>query len=174
LFISGHEKGAVLGIREVAAQRVYVPMLALTHCDSAQITEKFGKDANYAFCGSQWDSRMTYTDRWFGNPQKYAELFNATFHYEPPYQAAESTATVEVFADAIARAGSLDRAKVRDAIAATDMMTFYGPIKFDATGKNIAKSMVMYQVQDQKYVVVAPAKWATGKPIFPAPQWDKR
>ncbi|HET7261659.1 MAG TPA: amino acid ABC transporter substrate-binding protein [Casimicrobiaceae bacterium] len=174
LFISGHEKGAVLGIREVAAQRVYVPMLALTHCDSAQITEKFGKDANYAFCGSQWDSRMTYSDRWFGNPQKYAELFNATFHYEPPYQAAESTATVEVFADAIARAGSLDRAKVRDAIAATDMMTFYGPIKFDATGKNIAKSMVMYQVQDQKYVVVAPAKWATGKPIFPAPQWDKR
>ncbi len=56
LFISGHEKGAVLGVRQVAAERVYVPMLALTHCDSAQIIEKFGKDANYAFCGSQWDS----------------------------------------------------------------------------------------------------------------------
>jgi branched-chain amino acid transport system substrate-binding protein len=174
LMISGHEKGAVLGIRQVAQQKVYVPMLALTHCDSAQITEKFGKDADYAFCGSQWDASLTYTDPWFGNPQNYAEMFKKAYNYEPPYQAAESTASVEVFADAIARAGSLDRDKVRDALANTDMMTFYGPVKFDATGKNIAKSMVMYQVQHEKYVVVAPSKWAEAKPIYPAPTWAAR
>ena len=174
LMISGHEKGAVLGIRQVAAEKVYVPMLALTHCDSAEITEKFGKDADYAFCGSQWDVSMTYTDRWFGNSQKYAAMFKQAFNYDPPYQAAESTASVEVFADAIERAGSLDKDKVRDALAKTDLMTFYGPVKFDATGKNIAKSMVMYQVQHEKYVVVAPAKWATAKPIYPAPTWAER
>jgi branched-chain amino acid transport system substrate-binding protein len=174
LMISGHEKGAVLGIRQVAAEKVYVPMLALTHCDSAEITEKFGKDADYAFCGSQWDASMTYTDRWFGNSQKYAAMFKQAFNYDPPYQAAESTASVEVFADAIERAGSLDKDKVRDALAKTDMMTFFGPVKFDATGKNIAKSMVMYQVQHEKYVVVAPAKWATAKPIYPAPTWAER
>jgi branched-chain amino acid transport system substrate-binding protein len=174
LFISGHEKGAVLGIRQVAAGKVHVPMLALTHCDSAQITEKFGKDSDYAFCGSQWDGSLTYSDRWFGNPQQYAALFKKEFNYDPPYQAAESSASVEVFADAIERAGSLDREKVRDALAKTDLMTFFGPVKFDATGKNVAKSMVMYQVQHEKYVVVAPAKWATAKPIYPAPAWDKR
>ena len=174
LMISGHEKGAVLGIRQVAAEKVYVPMLALTHCDSAEITEKFGKDADYAFCGSQWDASMTYTDRWFGNSQKYAAMFKQAFNYDPPYQAAESTASVEVFADAIERAGSLDKDKVRDALAKTDMMTFFGPVKFDATGKNIAKSMVMYQVQHEKYMVVAPAKWATAKPIYPAPTWAER
>jgi len=174
LMISGHEKGAVLGIRQVAAEKVYVPMLALTHCDSAEITEKFGKDADYAFCGSQWDVSMTYTDRWFGNSQKYAAMFKQAFNYDPPYQAAESTASVEVFADAIERAGSLDKDKVRDALAKTDMMTFFGPVKFDATGKNIAKSMVMYQVQHEKYVVVAPAKWAAAKPIYPAPTWAER
>ena len=174
LMISGHEKGAVLGIRQVAAEKVYVPMLALTHCDSAEITEKFGKDADYAFCGSQWDVSMTYTDRWFGNSQKYAAMFKQAFNYDPPYQAAESTASVEVFADAIERAGSLDKDKVRDALAKTDMMTFFGPVKFDATGKNIAKSMVMYQVQHEKYMVVAPAKWATAKPIYPAPTWAER
>ena len=174
LFISGHEKGAVLGIRQVAAEKVYVPMLALTHCDSAQITDKFGKDSDYAFCGSQWDDSLTYSDRWFGNPQKYAALFKKEFNYDPPYQAAESSASVEVFADAIERAGSLDREKVRDALAKTNLMTFFGPVKFDATGKNVAKSMVMYQVQHEKYVVVAPAKWATSKPVYPAPTWAKR
>jgi len=174
LMISGHEKGAVLGIRQVAQQNVYVPMLALTHCDSAQITEKFGKESEYAFCGSQWDVSLTYTDPWFGNSQNYADMFKKAYNYEPPYQAAESTASVEVFADAIARAGSLDRDKVRDALAKTDMMTFYGPVKFDETGKNVAKSMVMYQVQKQDYVVVAPSKWATAKPIYPAPTWAQR
>lgn len=174
LMISGHEKGAVLGIRQVAQDKVYVPMLALTHCDSAQITKKFGKDSDYAFCASQWDASLTYTDPWFGNAQKYAEAFRKAYNYDPPYQAAESTASVEVFADAIARAGSLDRDKVRDALAKTDLMTLYGPVKFDATGKNTAKSMVMYQVQHEDYVVVAPAKWATSKPIYPAPTWPQR
>jgi branched-chain amino acid transport system substrate-binding protein len=174
LMISGHEKGAVLGIRQVAQQKVYVPMLALTHCDSAQITEKFGKESEYAFCGSQWDMSLTYTDPWFGDSKNYAEMFKKTYNYEPPYQAAESTASVEVFADAIARAGSLDRDKVRDALAKTDLMTFYGPVKFDESGKNVAKSMVMYQVQKGDYVVVAPSKWATAKPIYPAPTWAQR
>ena len=174
LLVSGHDKGAILGIREVAAQEVYVPMLALTQCDSAQVIKKFGKEADYAFCSSQWDSRMTYNDRWFGTPAKYAALFKQTYGYEPPYQAAESSAPVEVFADAIERAGSLDPQKVRAALAATDMMTFYGPVRFDAAGKNVAKSMVMYQIQDERYVVVAPPRWATGKPIYPAPQWSAR
>jgi branched-chain amino acid transport system substrate-binding protein len=117
---------------------------------------------------------MTYTDRWFGNSQQYADMFKKAFNYDPPYQAAESTASVEVFADAIARAGSLDKEKVRNALAKTDLMTFYGPVKFDATGKNVAKSMVMYQVQNEDYVVVAPSKWASAKPVYPAPTWDKR
>jgi branched-chain amino acid transport system substrate-binding protein len=174
LMISGHEKGAVLGIRQVAEQKVYVPMLALTHCDSAQITEKFHKDADYAFCGSQWDVSMTYSDPWFGNSKAYADMFKKAFDYDPPYQAAESTASVEVFADAIKRAGSFDKDKVRDALASTDLMTFYGPVKFDRTGKNVAKSMVMYQVQHEDYVVVAPSKWAAGKPVYPAPTWAER
>jgi branched-chain amino acid transport system substrate-binding protein len=174
LLISGHDKGAILGIRQVAAQKVYVPMLALTHCDSAKVIKKFGKDANYAFCASQWDSNLTYKDRWFGNPQKFADDFKKAYNYDPPYQVAESAAAVEVFADAIERAGSLDPQKVRDALTKTDMVTFYGPVKFDSTGKNVGKSMVLYQIQNGKYVVVAPSKWAKTKPIYPAPQWDKR
>jgi branched-chain amino acid transport system substrate-binding protein len=47
------------------------------------------------------------------------------------------------------------------------MMTFFGPIKFDATGKNTAKPMVLYQVQNGDYKVVAPTKWAESKLIWP-------
>ncbi len=52
-------------------------------------------------------------------------------------------------------------------IAATDLPTFYGPIKFDASGKNIAKPMVLTQIVDGEYVVVVPEEWAAAKPIIP-------
>ena len=65
----------------------------------------------------------------------YAKRFKQRFNYEPPYQAAESSASVLTFVDAFQRAGSLDKEKVRDALAKTDLETFYGPIKFDSTGK---------------------------------------
>ncbi|GAB7542868.1 amino acid ABC transporter substrate-binding protein [Cupriavidus sp. 8B] len=174
LVVSGHEKGAVLAVRQVAEMQIDVPMLALTHCDSAQIIEKFGAKAEFAVCGSQWDRSLTYTDRWFGSAEQYARMFEQEYHYEPPYQAAESSASVLAFADAFERAGSFDTEKVREALARTDLMTFYGPIRFDKSGKNIAKSMVLYQVQDGKYKVVAPSRWASSRMIFPSPDWAHR
>jgi branched-chain amino acid transport system substrate-binding protein len=174
LAVSGHAKGAALAVRQVAEQQVDVPMLATTHCDSAQIAEKFPQQAEYAVCGSQWDASLKYSDRWFGTARQYAARFKQDFNYEAPYQAAESTASVLVFVDAFARAGSLDQKKVRDALASTDLQTFFGPIKFDQTGKNTVKPMVLYQVQKGRYVVVAPENVAEGKLIFPAPPWSQR
>ena len=94
---------------------------------------------------------------------------NLLILYEAPYQAAQSAAAVHVFADAFKRAQSLDAETVHDAIAATELETFYGPIKFDASGRNIAKPVVLTQVQGGKYVVVTPPKWATGTPVIPRP-----
>jgi branched-chain amino acid transport system substrate-binding protein len=72
-----------------------------------------------------------------------------------------------VYADAFEREKSFDTKKVRDAIAATKLMTFYGPIDFDETGKNVAKPMVLYQVQQGDYKVVSPERWAEAKLIYP-------
>jgi branched-chain amino acid transport system substrate-binding protein len=64
-----------------------------------------------------------------------------------PYQTAQASAAVLVFADAFERANSFDRDKVRDALSATDMETFYGDIKFAPEGNNIAKPMFYRQIQ---------------------------
>lgn len=174
LVVSGHDKGAALAIRQMEEMRVDVPMLALTHCDSADIIGMFGAAAEYTLCASQWASTLTYSDDLFGSAADFAVLFEETYGYAPPYQAAESAAAVQVFADAFERAGSFDKEAVRDAIAATDMETFYGNIKFDETGRNIAKPMVLFQVQDGEYVVVAPTKWAAAPVRWPTPPWSER
>ncbi len=167
LVVSGHAKGATLVTRQTAEMKVGAPMIATTHCDSAKIAETLGSAAEHILCASQWDRGLNYSDQWFGTAEEYAQRFEKEFNYAPPYQAAESTAAVLVYVDAFQRAGSFDTEKVRDAIAATDLMTFYGPIKFDETGKNIAKPMVLYQVQDGQYKVVAPTKWASAQLIYP-------
>jgi len=79
-----------------------------------------------------------------------------------------------VFADAFERAGSFDPAVVRDALAATDMMTFYGGINFDDAGRNIAKPMVLFQVQDGEYRVVYPSEASEAELRHPTPRWSER
>ena len=174
LVVSGHAKGATTAVRQIAELQVDVPMLAITHCDSAQVAENLGAAAEFTLCASQWASTLTYKDDLFGSAADYAKLFKQTYDYEPPYQAAESSAAVQVFADAFTRAGSLDPQAVRDAIAATEIETFYGNIKFDETGKNIAKPMVLFQVLNGEYQVVAPTKWAAAKLVHPRPAWSSR
>jgi branched-chain amino acid transport system substrate-binding protein len=174
LIVSGHSKGAALAVRQTAQMKVDVSMLAITHCEAADIVGKFGGDANYTLCATQWAPTMTYKDKWFGFAGDYAKRFEKEYGYVPPYQAAESTASVLVYVDAIQRAGTFDTEKVRDAIAATKLETFYGWVDFDDTGKNIAKPMVLRQVQQGKYVPVAPSKFAAGNVIFPRPKWRDR
>ena len=174
LVVSGHVKGAVLAVRSLSESKIDVPMVATTHCDSAQIAEKMGKAAEYFLCGSQWDRSLAYRDKWFGSAEDFAQAFEKTYNYPVSYQVAESAAGVLVYADAIQRAGSLDPDKVRDALATTDLMTFYGPVKFDEAGRNIAKRMVLYQVQDGQYKVVAPTNVAEAKLRYPMPPWSQR
>ena len=174
LIVSGHSKGAVLAVRQTAQMKVDVPMLAITHCEAADVIGKFGGDANYTLCATQWAETMTYKDPWFGFAGDYANDFKTAYGYMPPYQAAESTAAVLVYVDALQRAGSFDTEKVRDALAATNIETFYGWVKFDETGKNIAKPMVLRQIQKGKLVPVAPSKFASGQVIYPKPKWKDR
>ena len=174
LIVSGHSKGAALAVRQTAQMKVDVPMLAITHCEAADVVGKFGGNANYTLCATQWAPTMTYRDDWFGFAGDYAKRFEKEYGYVPPYQAAESTASVLVYVDALQRAGTFDTEKVRDAIAATKLETFYGWVDFDDTGKNIAKPMVLRQIQQGKYVPVAPSKFAAGNVIFPRPKWRDR
>tara|TARA_R110000868_G_scaffold4302_2_gene27322 strand:+ start:111 stop:1343 length:1233 start_codon:yes stop_codon:yes gene_type:complete len=174
LIVSGHEKGAATAVRQLADQRVNVPMVAMTHCDSARIAETLGKSAEYVLCAAQWAPSLSYSDDLFGSASDYAALYEKTYNETAPYQAAESSAAVQVFADAFTRAGSLDPKQVRDALATTDIASFYGPVRIDETGKNVGKPTILFQVQDGKYVVVYPEKWAEAKLRAPIPSWDKR
>ena len=99
LVVSGHSKGALTAIRQIAEMKVDVPMLAMTHCDASKLAKQHGKNSEYALCAAQWHKELTYSDDYFGNGIKFDKDFNDLYGYAPPYQAAESAAALLVFKD---------------------------------------------------------------------------
>ncbi|MBI28819.1 MAG: amino acid ABC transporter substrate-binding protein [Pelagibacteraceae bacterium] len=178
LVVSGHSKGALTAIRQISEMQVDVPMLAMTHCDASKLAKQHGRNSEYALCAAQWHKTLTYSDEFFGDGIQYDKDFTDMYDYAPPYQAAESSAALLVFKDAFERANSFDKEKVRDALAETDMQTFYGNIKFSDAGQNIAKPMVLFQVRCEgdecANRVVAPTEWASHELVHPIPSWSSR
>ncbi|MFQ5765022.1 MAG: amino acid ABC transporter substrate-binding protein [Rhodospirillales bacterium] len=163
LMISGHSKGAATAARQIKQMKIDVPMIAMTHCEAAKVIKKFGASTNGFLCPTQWAETLSYKGDLFGTAADYDKLFKATYdgYKNVPYQAAQASAAVLVWKDAFERAQSFDTEKLRAALAATDMKTFYGNIKFSKAGNNIAKPMVLRQIQGGKLNVVAPSKWAS-------------
>ena len=160
---SGHSKGAATAARQIAEMKIDVPMIAMTHCESAKVISKFGASTNGFLCPTQWAETLSYKGKYFGTAGDYDKLFKATYdgYKNVPYQSAQASAAVIVWKEAFEKANSFDTEKVRDALAATDLQTFYGNIKFSQHGNNIAKPMVLRQIQGGKLNVVAPSKWAS-------------
>ena len=145
---------------------------------SPEFRANLGKSADYIFGATQWTEALRYNgeDAW-KTPRAFGDAFRAKHpNYKiVPYQVAESAVAVIAYQKAIEKAGTIEPTRVRDALAALDMMTFYGKIKFDARGVNIYKPMAVeqYQPDGNKYTVW-PQDVAEKPPLYPMPAWDKR
>src|SRR2546428_8947713 len=135
-----------------------------------------GPDANFVYDGSQWTPQVKYHPAFYLSVSDYVKAYERKYGAtEPPdYHVAESTAACLAFQKAIENAGSIDPAKVRDALVSLDVMTFFGEIKFDSRGINVFKPMVVEQIQNGTHYTVYPADVANGSPKYPTPPWSSR
>lgn len=133
-----------------------------------------GSASNYIIGPTQWEATMSWEDEYFGTPADYAARYEEMWGEPPTYQAAESTAAALALQLAIEQAGSLEMDAVRQALFDLDVMTFYGPINFDDTGKNAGKPMGAIQIQDGVINVVAPTETAVSDLQYPMPAWDEK
>jgi len=133
-----------------------------------------GKDGDYAFSQQFWGVSCNYDDQIFGNTQKYITEFTAKYNKPPDYHNVSASLGIMVLALGIEKANSLDTTKIRDAIAAFDFSTIYGPLKFGVGGGNIGVPGIFLQVQNGVCVVVYPKDQAGSDPWYPLPTWDKR
>jgi branched-chain amino acid transport system substrate-binding protein len=174
---AGHLQDALLLQKSLKEQNVEAKLYAYSvGPDTPDFVQALGRDANYVFSAAQWSEAVSYKGApgFIGNSRDYARLYTAKYGHRPDYHSANATAAGLAYQYALARAGTLDPVKVRDALAATDVVTFYGLIKFDARGVNVWKPMVVNQIQSGKLVTVYPYRLGEAPPMYPAPDWSKR
>jgi branched-chain amino acid transport system substrate-binding protein len=121
--------------------------------------ETLGARADGVLGSSQWVPQVEGKDKYFGTAKDYAERYQEKYGREPEYHNAEASAACLAFALAIEDAGSTEPDAVRDALAELDTESFFGPITFDDTGKNVTKPMGRDRVAEGGGGGRAPVAW---------------
>jgi branched-chain amino acid transport system substrate-binding protein len=173
--LSSYEEDAAALMRqakEVALDARLFTSVGATGYAIPQFITGAGDAAEFVTSASPWRPEAKYP----GAQELYAHL-KAALGGEPSHHAAKAYGGMIAAADAIQRAGSLDREAVRKALEQTKLTTAFGPISFGSfagyRNQNPAPSLVI-QVQDRKFVVVWPTSAASGQLRFPTPPWSKR
>jgi branched-chain amino acid transport system substrate-binding protein len=129
-----------------------------------------GKDGDYALYVSNWESHYPYSDS-----KQLTQTYQSAQGKLPSVTIGYGYCIIQVIADAITRAGSLNPAKIRDAIASTkNLMTVQGRIeKFREDGVGVNPGAIL-QWQDQISQVVYHPDFISAPFLYPMKKWSER
>jgi len=131
-------------------------------------SQNLSKDGDYVLLSPGWHFAAKYP--------KVAELNEAhqkLFNRPSDPLVGPSYACLQILADALTRAKTLDRDKLRDAIAATNMTTVAGPVRFRSDGTGEVKVFFLQWLKG-KQELVWPKEFATAPFGYPAPPFTQR
>lgn len=155
---TGYINDLVLIRKQLADQKIEAPVVTMISGPMAQeFIDAAGQGAENLTSAGWWHPSARYKGSdIFGTPENYVRLFRAKYKAEPDYAQASASVAGALFQMAIEKAGSLDRAKVRDELARMNVQTFWGPVAFGPTGQINSLTPPVIQVQGGKIVVVHP------------------
>lgn len=183
LAVGGHEE-VLINVVKASKSLNYRPKGLIMHygVTNPAFAQELGADAD-GTCGiALWLPNVPYRDDIFGTAAEYAERARNRWGNVPDYTEAACSASGLVFNDAVKRLGKKppytqeDRVALKDAIAATDITTFYGPIKFESEGDhyhdNIQPVPVLIQIKNGATAAVGPKESAEDELTYPLPAWS--
>ena len=178
IYASGYFTDATLIVRALQAQKVN--LIGYLTGGSGYFDPKFlesvGPLANYILGLSVWNYDLTRPQE-----QQFQDKVKKRYGVDANHHSALMYSTAYIIKDVLERAGTIDREKVRDAIAKTHItsgraLTIPAKfIKFDEKGENIGLDIVMVQCFEGAYHTVWPSEFK-GKynPVWPIPKWEDR
>ena len=160
-------------LRTVAEQRVDLQAILSVYGGAGsqyRFIADVGKLGEYMMDGNHWYNPKHPKVK--GLIEAFQRRTNQPFAYEWML----AYVSVQVLRDALERAASTDRDKLREALAATnlrDQIVPY-PIAFDGKGQNEAARTLVMQVLKAQIAVVHPAEYAEARAVIPMPKWSER
>ena len=164
IYITGYSKDLVLAKKQMADLNVKAPVVTMiTGPVYREFIDSLGPLAEGVTSASWWHHSAQFKgdDPW-GSTKAFYDEFVAREKSDPDYVHAAAAAALVALQKAIEKAGTTDKAKVRDALASLDIVTFYGPIKFSPNGMNGGRDLPIIQVQGGKPVVIYPERIKQG------------
>jgi branched-chain amino acid transport system substrate-binding protein len=148
----------------------YTPKLSLIirAPDSLPWSKNLGKDGDYTVLAAGWHHAFKASGVKELNDSHEKKLGRPADPIVGP-----AYACVQVLAAAIAKANGVDHQKVRDAIAASDIQTVIGSVKFRADGTGIVQAAFAQWING-KQELIWPKEYATAPIAYPAPPFAKR
>ena len=131
--------------------------------------ETAGSAAEGVFSTTLWYQTLNYP-----GAKEYYDKFMQKFGKETEYHGAEAYAAGFVIADALKRAKSFSPDDVRQALADTDMMTVFGPVKFQSYNNLFNQNSVdtyLTQWINGQLALVWPTAAASSPYVYPV-DWD--
>jgi branched-chain amino acid transport system substrate-binding protein len=183
----GHYPDGSTFARQLYERQVGLQFISLLVAPADSKFPELGDAALGVSTSSQWELAATHTPEeaqalgkpWYGpNGQEFADAYNAATGEKPTYHVAGGYMAGLVLQKAIEDADSVDPEKVKAALEAMDIFTFYGGIKFDtspeAHGLQVGHQMVVAQWQKDDAGALArkviwPADVANAEPLYPIP-----
>jgi branched-chain amino acid transport system substrate-binding protein len=163
-YATGYIQDLILIRRQMAALGMKVPLVTMTAGAAyPEFPQNLGPLANNVTANAWWHPSATYKDDYlFGGAQGFRKTFQEKYKKEPTYLEAASAVGCEVLVQSIEAAGTINGEGVRKVLSERRFETFYGPIKFGASGQNEVYSPLLLQIQKGDFVVLDPKEAKTG------------
>ena len=165
IFATGYTNDLILMRKQMADQKIEAPLVTMVAAPAYQEwIDGTGKLSENITSAAWWHPAVRYKGKdIFGTTEAYVKAFRERYKADPDYAEASASAAGVILQIAIEKAGSIDRVKVRDALAGINETTFWGPIRFGATGQINSLEPPVFQIQKGKPTVIHPAAIRQGE-----------
>jgi branched-chain amino acid transport system substrate-binding protein len=171
------EQHSLLLARQMAATKTNVAVLYLEHGPQVPgFREALGPAAIGIAFPQYWSPRATFTDPVFGYTARFVDYALKKNPRPIGDHCAVGAACVVTFVAAMQASGGIEPKAVRDAIAATNIETVHGHVRFtaDGDGDPAITGCGIGQIQKGGAAFVYPKSGRTADLIYPKPHWTDK
>ncbi|MBC9908400.1 amino acid ABC transporter substrate-binding protein [Achromobacter pestifer] len=176
---TSYEGDLISMTRQMKQLDINFPYVFMVYASTPQF-QAIGADSNYIYSHTNYHPAINWKVNAGMTREQFAAAYDQRFpkaEFPPDFQTALAYGAGALTEEIVKQAGSTDAAALKKASLdlSGKLTVMAGPYAIDETGKQLLMPFPVVQLLPGKGMVpVWPADVATQKPVYPAPDWNKR
>ncbi|RII99966.1 branched-chain amino acid ABC transporter substrate-binding protein [Achromobacter sp. K91] len=176
---TSYEGDLISMTRQMKQLDINFPYVFMVYASTPQF-QAIGADSNYIYSHTNYHPAINWKVNAGMTREQFAAAYDQRFpkaEFPPDFQTALAYGAGALTEEIVKQAGNTDAAALKKASLdlSGKLTVMAGPYAIDETGKQLLMPFPVVQLLPGKGMVpVWPADVATQKPVYPAPDWNKR